>query len=79
MAAYDEDSEGGDEESGSGEYRELLEAAFPDEDWTDDRAAAFKELIHSCMDEEEPSDEGAKKPSGPLAMLIMGKLKKKAG
>lgn len=76
--APDEDSEGGAEEGGSSEYKDLFEAAFPDSgEVTEDRISAFKELVHACMDEGQ--DKGPQKPAGPLAMLIMGKMKKKAG
>jgi hypothetical protein len=39
-----------DESDDSGEdYSDLAKEAFPDEDWTPDRLAAFKEFVMSCM------------------------------
>jgi hypothetical protein len=46
-------AKGGEEESDSedeGEdYSDLAKEAFPDEDWSPERLAAFKELVMSCM------------------------------
>lgn len=52
----DMDSETAEETDGDSEpretkYMDLLERAFPDENWPKDRVDAFVEFIHQCMDE----------------------------
>lgn len=38
----------------------MLQAAFPDQEWDDDRVEAFRDAVYSCQDspeEEEESEE----------------------
>lgn len=47
--APDAEEEAGEGDDSSEDYQALAEEAFPDEKWTPDRLAAFKELVMSCM------------------------------
>ncbi len=75
-APDDEESESSDEKTS--EFKQAAEEAFPDETWDEARLAAFKDLIHQCIDEgySDKDDKGKSKP-GPLAVLAFGKPSKK--
>lgn len=66
------------------EFASAAKAAFPNEDWDDERLHAFKELIHMCAEEgeeeegEDDGDEGGGMGHSPkLALVFGGKPKSK--
>lgn len=69
----------------SSDLKAAAAAAFPDQEWDDERLAALKELVMECSssdygsdeEDDEGDDEAESKPKLDLA-LIMGKPKRSA-
>lgn len=62
------------------DFAAAIQAAFPNEDWDEDRLAAFKDAIHMCASgdyEESAEGEGDEPKKGTLALLFGGGSGKK--
>jgi len=72
----EEVEEDGEDESA---FADMASAAFPAEDWDEERLAAFKEAIRICVDKDKAGAYGAPpKKGGGLDLLIGVAPSKKA-
>jgi hypothetical protein len=81
MGLFDEEEDDTEEmppesEEGGSDVASAASAAFPDQEWSSERLAALKDLIHLCGSSDY-EEEKPKKEKGAGFDLIFGAPKKK--